>query len=125
MHEMSIALGVVDIAEKAFRESGASRIESITLQIGALAGVQLESLYFVWPSAVAGTALEGADRIIESTDGQAVCLECEQPFALKHHFDACPHCNSYFKKITAGKELNVKSLAFIVDEAPQPAPSNY
>lgn len=121
---MSIALGVVDIAEKAFRESGASRIESITLQIGALAGVQLESLYFVWPSAVAGTALEGADRIIENTEGQAICLECEQHFTLKHHFDACPHCNSYFKHIIAGKELNVKSLAFILDETTQPVPSN-
>ena len=120
---MSIALGIVDIAEKAFRESGASRIESITLQIGALAGVQLEALYFVWSSAVADTALEGADRIIESTNGQAICLECEQTFMLKHHFDACPHCDSYFKKIIAGKELNVKSIAFIIDEISQPVPS--
>ncbi len=124
MHEMSIALGIVDIAERAFREAGASRIASITLEIGALAGVQLESLYFAWPSAVAGTALEGADRIVETTEGQAVCLECERHFALKHHFDACPHCNSYFKNIIAGKELNVKSLALIVEDELQPASSN-
>ena len=124
MHELSIALGVVDIASKAFRDTGASRIESITLEIGELAGVQLESLYFVWPSAVEGTVLEGAERIIETVEGQAVCLECEQHFNLSHHFDACPHCNSYFKNIIAGKELNVKSLAFVVDDSPQPVPSN-
>ncbi|MBV6655322.1 MAG: hydrogenase maturation nickel metallochaperone HypA, partial [Mameliella sp.] len=88
MHELSIALGVVDIASKAFRDTGASRIESITLEIGELAGVQLESLYFVWPSAVEGTVLEGAERIIETVEGQAVYLECEQHFNLSHHFDA-------------------------------------
>jgi len=123
MHEMSIALGVVNIADQAFQEANAKRIDSITLEIGQLAGVQLESLYFVWPAAVEGTVLQGAERIIEEREGRALCLECDQEFTLQQHFDACPHCNGYFKKIIAGKELNVKSLAFTLAEETAPAPS--
>ncbi len=123
MHEMSIALGIVNIANKACEEAQAARIDSITLEIGKLAGVQLESLYFVWPAAVEGTVLAGAERIIEEREGQALCLECDREFALQHHFDACPHCQGYFKKIIAGKELNVKSMAFTLPDNPVPAPS--
>jgi hydrogenase nickel incorporation protein HypA/HybF len=112
MHEMSIALGIVDIARKALAEAEADRIESITLEIGTLAGVQLDSLHFVWPAAVADTPLEGAERIIEQPQGMALCLECHTTFPVSKHYDACTNCGGYFKEILSGKELNVKSMVF-------------
>jgi hydrogenase nickel incorporation protein HypA/HybF len=112
MHEMSIALGVVDIARKALAEAEADHIESITLEIGALAGVQMDALTFVWPAAVAESPLEGAERIIEQPPGMALCLECHTTFPLSKHYDACTNCGGYFKEIISGKELNVKSMVF-------------
>ena len=110
MHELSITLGIVDIAEKEARKANASEIELIELEIGVLSGVEIESLKFVWQSAVDGTILEHAKRQIHSPEGKARCLECGTKYLLKNRFDACPKCKSHFKNIYQGKELRVKAI---------------
>jgi len=116
MHELSIALGIVDIATRTCAEAGATQVESITLEIGTLAGVQMDALLFVWPSAVENTVLQHAERIIEQPQGEAICLECSTTFPMQKQFDACPNCQSYFKEVLRGKELNVRSMALTVPD---------
>lgn len=110
MHEMSIAVGIVNIATKSCHEAKKSEVSEIGLEIGSLAGIELDALDFVWPIAVEGTVLEHAKRVIKKTPGKAICLECAHAFPLQNHHDVCPRCNSYFKKITQGKELKVNYL---------------
>lgn len=110
MHELSIALGIVKIAEKERQKAKASKVESIELEIGALSGVELDSLEFVWPMAVKDTALEKAAYLVDFIEGKAECLECGQSYPIEHLFDNCPTCKGYFKDVIAGKELRVKSL---------------
>jgi hydrogenase nickel incorporation protein HypA/HybF len=110
MHELSIALGIVKIAEKERQKANAYQIDKIELEIGALAGVELESLDFVWPMAVKDTALENAKYEVDFVKGKAECLECGQSYPLENLFDNCPTCNGYFKDIIKGKELRVKAL---------------
>ncbi len=113
MHELSIALGIVKIAETETRKAGASAVEKIELLIGSLSGVEQDALHFVWPMAVKGSVLENAALDIETVPAKARCLECECEFDLEHIYDACPHCNSYFKNILQGKELQVKALEVV------------
>ncbi len=113
MHELSIALGIVGIAESETRKAKATRVELIELEIGSLAGVELDALDFAWPQAVKGTVLENAERKIDFVEAKAKCLECEEEYGMQHFYDACPKCNSYFKDILKGKELRVKSLEVI------------
>ena len=108
MHEMSIALGIVDIATKTCHQAQKGKVSEIGLEIGELSGVQYDALEFVWPLAVEGTVLEHADRIIDRVQGEAICLECKNVFSVDNHYDNCPKCKSYFKQITKGKELRVK-----------------
>ena len=110
MHELSIALGSVKIAESEKERVGAHKIEGIELQIGTLSGVELDSLEFAWPLAVKDSALEHSEKRIDVVEGEAQCLECEQKYELTHIFDACPNCKSYFKDILHGQELRVKAL---------------
>ncbi|MBT8361198.1 MAG: hydrogenase maturation nickel metallochaperone HypA [Flavobacteriaceae bacterium] len=110
MHELSIALGIVRIAENELRKSTASKIDEIELDIGELSGVELNSLEFVWPSAIENTVLEHAKKTVNNIGGRAICLDCGDPFAVKNQFDKCPNCGSILKEITGGKELRVKSL---------------
>ena len=110
MHELSIALGIVKIAEQEYRKAGANKVESIELEIGTLSGVELDSLDVAWPMAVKDTVLEHAERKIDIIDGWARCVDCETEFPLDHIFDSCPECNSYFKNVVRGKELRVKAL---------------
>ncbi|MCF6352067.1 MAG: hydrogenase maturation nickel metallochaperone HypA [Cyclobacteriaceae bacterium] len=110
MHELSIALGIVKIAENERQKANAQKIDRIELEIGALSGVELESLDFVWSMAVKDTALERAIYEVEYIKGKAECLECGQAYSIKNLFDNCPTCKGYFKNVVAGKELRVKAL---------------
>lgn len=110
MHELSIALSIVDIAEKEAAKAKARKVDLIELEIGTLAGIEFDSLEFVWPSAVKDTVLENAERKIKVIQGEAKCSDCGTVFKLDNIYDACPKCKSYLKGILKGKELLVKSL---------------
>ena len=110
MHELSIALGIVKIAEEESRKANAKTVKSIELEIGTMAGIEMDSLDFAWPVAVKDTVLENAKREIDLIPAKAKCLECQTEYDLEHTFDVCPSCNSYFKDIYQGKELRVKAL---------------
>jgi len=113
MHELSIALGVVNVAEKEVIKAKKKTVELIELEIGSLAGVELSSLNYVWSTAVKDSVLENAELRIDYIEAKARCLECETIFEMHKTFDSCTNCNSFFKEILQGKELKVKSLVVI------------
>ena len=110
MHELSIALGIVKIAEEESRKAEATRVTAIELEIGTMAGIELDSLDFAWPVAVKDTVLEHASREIDLIKAKARCVDCGCEFDVENSFDTCPECNSYFKDVYIGKELRVKAL---------------
>ena len=110
MHELSIALGIVKIAEEESAKANANFVKAIELEIGSMSGIEMDSLEFAWPMAVKDTVLENARRDIDYIEAKARCLECETEFDIEHIYDECPNCKSYFKDIFRGKELRVKAL---------------
>lgn len=110
MHELSIAMGIVRIAEKETAKVNAQKVEQIELEIGTLAGIEFDALDFVWPSAVKDTILENALKKVTIINGKAKCNDCNVVFKLDNMYDACPNCKGYIKTIVKGKELVVKSL---------------
>ena len=110
MHELSIIASIVEIAETEVRKAGATRVESIELEIGELAGVEFSALDFAWEVGVGQSVLEHAERQLRRIGGRARCSDCGHSFAMQALYDACPACGSYFSEITQGKELSVKAL---------------
>lgn len=110
MHELSIVMGILKIAETEAEKAGAKRVDLIELEIGTLAGIELEALDFVWSGAVKDTVLEHATRKIDLIKGKGKCMECDHIFTVEHIYDACPNCQNYLKGIIQGKELRVKAL---------------
>lgn len=110
MHELSIAMGIVKIAESEALKAGAKAVDKIELEIGTLAGIEFESLDFVWNSAVKNTVLENAIKEIDIIKAKGQCVDCDKIFSMENIYDACPKCNSYLKGIIQGKELRVKAL---------------
>ncbi len=110
MHELSIALGIVKIAENEIANAKAKKVVLIELEIGTLAGIEFDSLDFVWPAAVKHTVLENAEKKINIIKAKGKCLDCEIVFEIKNIYDSCPNCNSFLKGIIQGKELRVKAL---------------
>lgn len=110
MHELSVALGIVRIAENETAKANATAVDLIELEIGTLAGIEFDSLDFVWPSAVKGTVLENAIKKITVIKAKGKCADCNTVFDMEHFYDSCPKCNSFLKGILQGKELKVKAL---------------
>ena len=110
MHELSIAMGIVELAEKEAIKGGGNVIESIELEIGKLSGVEIEALDFAWPVAVKNTMLANAKRIIINPSGKAKCADCGLVYDIDNLYDSCPQCNSYLKDIFQGKELRIKAI---------------
>jgi hydrogenase nickel incorporation protein HypA/HybF len=113
MHELSIALGIVRIAEDETAKANATSVIKIELEIGVLAGIEFDSLNFIWESAIKDTVLEFAEKEIMIIKGKGKCVDCDSEFEMENLFDPCPYCNSYFKGILQGKELRVKALEVI------------
>ena len=110
MHELSIALGIVKIAETETAKANAKKVDVIELEIGTLAGIEFDSLDFVWPAAVKETVLENAVKKINIIKAKGKCLDCDTTFDIMNIYDPCPKCNSFLKGIIQGKELKVKAL---------------
>jgi len=110
MHELSIALSIVELAEEEARKATASVIRKVEVEIGTMAGVENEALLFAWDSVIQGTIAKGSSLEIHSIQAEAHCLECGQDFPAEHFFVQCPACNSFRYNITKGKELRVSSL---------------
>jgi len=113
MHELSIVLSIIEIAEMQMRKHQAQQVESVELEIGQLAGVKWEALDFAWRSATKHTVLENSQREVVHVEGAAKCLECQHEFPTTSLFAGCPSCGSLFSEIIRGKELRVKSLTVI------------
>ena len=99
MHELSIAIGIVRIAENETKKANAKKVEKIALEIGSLAGIAFDSLDFVWPVAVKDTILEHATREIIIIEAKAKCNDCQTIFNVDNFYDSCPVCSSHFKSI--------------------------
>lgn len=113
MHELSIVMGIVKIAEDETAKANAKEATKIELEIGNLSGVELDSLDFVWEAAVKNTVLKNARKEIAIIKGKGKCIDCDTEFEMDFIYDCCPKCNSNFKGILQGKELKVKAIEVI------------
>jgi len=110
MHELSIAMSIVEIAEENAKNANTSVISEIELDIGSQSGVVIEALEFAMQSAVIGTMLEYAEVKINVIPAKAICVNCQNEFYVNEIFSPCPECGNPFCDVFQGKELKVKSL---------------
>ncbi|PBC86782.1 Hydrogenase-3 nickel incorporation protein HypA [Streptomyces sp. 2224.1] len=121
MHEMSIALAVVDQVENAERPTGATTVNSVRLQVGELAGVVPDALAFSFELACAGTVLEGAELITEPVPARARCGPCADTWSVGMPPRlSCPGCGGATTELLSGRELQIIRVCW--NDAPAPAP---
>lgn len=110
MHEMSIALSVVDAITARAREEQAEKVTAIELVAGKLSGVEIESLKFCFSAAVRGTIMEDAELMVTVPLSEGLCEVCGERFAVDGHYTQCRSCGSYKVTIVSGKELSIRSI---------------
>jgi hydrogenase nickel incorporation protein HypA/HybF len=111
VHELSIAMSIVEMAEQEAELRGGAQIVGVHLKIGDLAGVVKEALISSFELATQETALAGSRLLIESVPVRVHCSACGRDHTLRsiQNF-CCPQCGIPTSDITQGKELEVVAL---------------
>lgn len=110
MHELSIAMSIVDMAqEEAERRS--VQVEAIHLELGVLSGIVKEALLFSYQIACDGTPLEGSRLVVKEVPIEVYCPVCNMPKTLPSMQSlCCPDCGAQTPKIIHGRELMLTAL---------------
>ena len=110
MHEMSLAEGVIQLIEDSAKTQSFSRVNTVWLEIGQLAGVEVEAMRFCFDVVTRDTIAQDAKLEIIEMPGLAWCLRCAEVVNVQALYDACPKCGSHQVQVTGGSEMRVKEL---------------
>jgi hydrogenase nickel incorporation protein HypA/HybF len=110
MHELSIAMSIVDMAlEEAERREVV--IDAVHVELGPLSGVVADALTFSYEIACSGTVLEGSRLVIKEVPVEAYCPACNTQKTLRSmQWFCCPECGTPTSEVIHGKELLITAL---------------
>jgi hydrogenase nickel incorporation protein HypA/HybF len=111
MHELSIAVSIVDgVLEEADR-LGAKGIEAIHLRVGRLSGVDKEALLFSYGVASQDTALAQSRLIIEDVEVMIFCTVCGREQSVRAFPTLmCGECGAIAQGVVRGDELEITRM---------------
>ncbi|HUI42111.1 MAG TPA: hydrogenase maturation nickel metallochaperone HypA [Terriglobia bacterium] len=111
MHELSIALKIVEIAEEEAARRGGAGVHAVHLRLGPLAGVVKEALESSYELARENSAVAGSRLVIEEVPVVVFCPKCQAQRKLSSmQWFCCPECNTPTGEIVHGRELEVVAL---------------
>ncbi len=110
MHEASISLDLIRVAETVALEHGGSRVLALTVRVGQWSAVVPEALQAAFPVCAEGTLLAGARLSIQSVPGVGLCpLHGRVELNLQRSL-RCPVCDVPTPELLQGDELELDEL---------------
>ncbi len=125
MHELSIAMSMIEIAGEEAASRGGARVTALHLKLGPLSGVVKDALLFSYDVAASGTALEGSRLVIEEVPVIVLCRSCNQQREIEtiQHL-CCPVCGELTPEVLSGRELQIVAMEIEeVDRSAQAPPA--
>ena len=110
MHEVSLAQNELSIVEEAALRDKFTQVSEISISIGKLAGVEIDSFIFALENLGEGTILNNTRILITQPDASANCQTCAHEFTINERWQSCPNCQSNDIKITDGLQLKIIDL---------------
>jgi hydrogenase nickel incorporation protein HypA/HybF len=110
MHELSLAIEVIDLANKEAERHNALSVSEISIEVGNLSGVEADAFESALSLIKEGTILDKADLKIIRKNGKGICSQCNLEFEMRHRIDFCPVCRSFPAEIIGGNEFRVTSM---------------
>ena len=118
MHELSVAQALVNQVCVIALAERAEHVETVTLSVGALSGIDPEALKMAFPLAAEGTAAHDATLVIETVRAAGTCRGCGNAVEPDFPFLICPQCGSTDVELLVGRELSITSLEVVCGEEP-------
>lgn len=91
MHELSLAMSIVDLVEREAAKAWASKIRSLELEIGSLAGIEIDSLLTSLQMVMERTALQDVRVDISRVKPKATCEQCGSVFEPRSYILLVPY----------------------------------
>lgn len=115
MHELSVCQSMLAQVDAIALQHQASRVTSITLQIGPLSGIEPVLLQQAFTLARAGGVADQATLVIESLPIRVKCQRCDQESDAAPNRLLCGHCGDYHTRLISGDEMLLASVELDVD----------
>lgn len=117
MHEMAIAMSLLELAEKEAAANGCSRLLSVTVHYGELAGIMPEALQLAFSALTANSPHAGTRLELVSLPLRLRCPFCQTTFEGGNDiFQPCPNCGEEFGHIVEqGRELLLARIEAVPD----------
>jgi hydrogenase nickel incorporation protein HypA/HybF len=112
VHEVSIALGMVNELARIAKENNAKYITAVNLRIGRSSGIVIDSLKFAFDAIkLENPLISSAKIVIEEVPLRYECNDCKISFETDYiHFTSCPDCKSYSLKLLSGNEMDIVNM---------------
>lgn len=109
MHELTLCFNLIRILEQTAHSAlpPIARIKTVWLEIGELAGIDLDAIRFSFPIAAAHSLAKDATLEIKTQAGRAHCHHCDKNVTLSSLLAPCSICGQYDYTITQGKALRI------------------
>ena len=118
VHELSIAVSLVEIACEKAKGLGEVRVEALHIRVGALSGVVRDALEFSFDVAAEGTAIAGARLLITDVPLTVMCPTCDAERELAGFPLVCPTCGTPTPQLVRGRDLELTALEVSDHAAP-------
>jgi len=117
MHEMGIAMQVVEIAAASIPAGMEDvKVERVNLKVGKLSAVVPDSLRFCFEIVAKDTLLSDAELYIEEIPVVVRCDDCNMQVAISEPVFTCQKCNSGNVNLISGRELDIESIEVAQEE---------
>jgi len=111
MHEMGIAMQIVEIAVASIpSDLKSAQVKRVNLKVGKLSAVVPESLQFCFQIAIQDTPLRDADLYIEEIPLRIRCTDCNAEWTAHEPVFECRKCHSGSIEMLSGRELDITSI---------------
>jgi len=110
LHELSLAQDVLTIIEQSALKENFKHVREITISIGKLAGVEIDSFVFALEHVAESGVLQGSKINITQPEAHATCNKCRSNFVVNTRWDNCPTCLRHDTQITSGEQLQIIDL---------------
>ena len=110
MHEMSIAMSVMDILRDEMARHNAATLRSVRLNIGRMSAIVPESLSFCFNVITEGTDMEGAQLIMDIIPLVGYCAPCDREFEIEDYAFSCPSCGNKKIDTLSGQDLSIVEI---------------
>ena len=111
MHELSIAMSILDALQEEVEQRGCGTPEAVHIRVGELSGVVPEALQSAYELAAEQTPFAQSRLVIERVPVVIYCAACgrNQPVEAADWL-CCAECKAPSAEIVSGRELEISAL---------------